>query len=62
MLINEKKTKIIIFNYSDNYQFTTRLQIKNQPVEVIDNARLLGTIISNNLTWDLNTASIVKKS
>ena len=62
MLINEKKTKTIIFNYTDNYQFTTRLKIKNHPVEVIDNARLLGTIISNNLTWDLNTGSIVKKA
>ena len=27
MLINEKKTKTMIFNYTNNYKFTTRLRI-----------------------------------
>ena len=29
---------------------------------MIDSTQLLGTILSNNLSWDLNTASIVKKA
>ena len=62
MLINEKKTKTIIFNYTDNYQFTTRLSINDNNIEVIDSTRLLGTIISRDLRWDLNTAAIVKKA
>ena len=62
MLINEKKTKTIIFNYTDNYQFTTRLSINDKNIEVIDSTRLLGTIISRDLRWDLNTAAIVKKA
>ena len=62
MLINEKKTKTIIFNYTDNYQFTTRLSINDKNIEVIDSTRLLGTIISKDLKWDLNTAAIVKKA
>jgi hypothetical protein len=62
MQINEKKTKTVIFNYTNNYQFTTRLSINDNNIEVIDSTRLLGTIITNDLTWDLNTAEIVRKS
>ena len=62
MLINEKKTKTMIFNYTNNYQFTTRLNINNQPIEVIDSTKLLGTVLSNDLCWDLNTANLVKKA
>ena len=52
----------LIFNYTDNSQFTTRLKINNEQIEVIDSTRLLGTIIQNDLTWDMNTASLVKKA
>ena len=62
MLINEKKTKTIIFNYTDNYQFTTRLTINDQPIEVIESTKLLGTNLTNNLSWNLNTSAIIKKA
>ena len=62
MLINEKKTKCLIFNFTDNYQFTTRLKLNDEIVEVLDNTRLLVTILTNDLRWDLNTANIVKKA
>ena len=52
----------LIFNYTDNSQFTTRLKINNEQIEVIDSTRLLGTIIQNDLTWDMNTGSLVKKT
>ena len=62
MMINEKKTKCMIFNFTDKYQFTTRLRINNEPIEVIDSTKLLGIIITNNLSWDQNISSIVKKA
>ena len=62
MLINEKKTKCMIFNFTDKYQFTTRLRINDEPIEVIDSTRLLGTIITSDLSWDQNISSIVKKA
>ena len=40
MFINEKKSKTLIFNYTNNYQFTTRLSINDQPLEVIKNTKL----------------------
>ena len=62
MKINEKKTKTMIFNFTEKSQFTTRLKLKNEAIEVIDNTKLLGTIITNDLKWDLNTSTIVKKA
>ena len=51
----------MIFNYTRKYQFTTRLSVNNQPLQVINSTRLLGTIIQDNLCWDLNTAELVRK-
>ena len=62
MKINAKKTKLMIFNFTEKSQFTTRLKLKNENVEEIDSIRLLGTIISNDMKWDLNTANIVRKA
>ena len=62
MMINCKKTKTMLFNFTENFQFTTRLKIKNENVEVIEKTKLLGTIISNDLKWDSNTSFIVKKA
>ena len=52
----------MIFNFTENFQFTTRLKLKSENVEVINNTKLLGTIITDDLKWDLNTKSIVKKA
>ena len=42
--------------------FITRLSINDQPMEVIINTRLLGTIIQDNFSWDLNTEELVRKA
>ena len=47
MMINCKKTKTMIFNFTDNFQFTTRLKLNQKNIEVINRTKLLGTIISN---------------
>ena len=62
MLINQKKTKALIFNFTDNYQFTTRLTINDEVIEIVPQTKLLGTIIQNNLKWDSNTANLIKRA
>ena len=62
MLINQKKTKTMIFNYTHKYQFTTRLLLNADIVEVVPEVKLLGTIICTDLTWNSNTASLVKRA
>ena len=61
MVLSEKKTKAMIFNFTDNYQFTTRLQLKGNNVEVVDSMKILGTIVNNKLSWDDNCGQLVKK-
>ena len=62
MKTNTNKTKVMIFNFTQNHQFTTRLTMDDDKIEVVENTKLLGTHITNDLTWDLNTQHIVKKS
>ena len=62
MKINQSKTKTMIFNFTNNYQFNTRLKINNELLETVEETKLLGTIITSDLTWDKNTKNIVKKS
>ena len=60
--LNTKKTQNIIFNYSKNYQFSTDLKLEGDVIETVQETKLLGTIITNDLNWNRNTQSIVKQS
>ena len=62
MKINQTETKSMIFNFTTKYQFNTRLKLEEFFLETIDETKLLGTIITNNLKWDRNTEHIVKKA
>ena len=62
MELNEDKTKVMIFNFTNKYKFTTRLKVNNQNLEVIQKTKLLGTIIEDDLKWDQNTEYLTKKA
>ena len=62
MILNEKKTKVMIFNFSEKYQFGTRLELNGQYLDVVKKAKLLGVHITNDLKWDVNTESLVKRA
>ena len=51
----------MIFNFLKNYQFTTQLSVKGEKLEIIKEAKLLGTFITDDLKWNKNTNEIVKK-
>ena len=62
MLLNEEKTQTMIFNFTNNHQFTTRLSVNDKIIQVVDNTKLLGTIVSNDLKWDMNTDKLIKSA
>ena len=62
MILNEKKSKLMIFNFSEKYQFGTRLELNGQNLDVVQKAKFLGVIITNDLKWDANTESLVKRA
>ena len=51
----------MIFNFTDNYQFTTRIKLKGSNIEVVDSMKILGTVVNNKLSWDENCSLIIKK-
>ena len=51
----------MIFNFTDDYQFATRLYMENVLLETIAQTKLLGTIVQSDLKWSANTDMIVKK-
>ena len=63
MKINEKKSKIMMFNKSKNLDFPPEFCFKNGDyLECLDETRLLGIQIHKSLRWDSNCVSIFKKS
>ena len=62
MILNQKKTKVMIFNFSEKHQFTTRLQLEDENLEIINKTKLLGVQITDDLRWEENTKFLVKKA
>ena len=60
--LNVEKTKVMIFNFCEDYQFRTRLYVENTLLETIQETKLLGTIVTSDLTWHSNTNMLVRKS
>ena len=60
MELNVKKTHCMVFNFSKKYQFTTDILMKNQRIDIVDQAKLLGLILTSDLKWDENTNYLVK--
>ena len=52
MALNEKKTKDIILNFTDKFQFSSRLNLYGKNIDVVEKTKLLGTIVTNDLNWE----------
>ena len=61
MIISQKKTKAMVFNFTSNHQFTTRIQLKGENIEIVKQMKILGTLINDSLSWDENCAYLIKK-
>ena len=63
MKINESKSKIMIFNKSRNYDFPPELAFRNgQNLEVFEETKLLGLVLTSDLRWHSNTWTIYTKA
>ena len=62
MKLNVSKTKNIIFNFSRNSQFSTEIKLDGEIIETVNETKLLGTTITNDLNWKKNTDRIVREA
>ena len=61
MDINQKKTKAMLINYTRNYQFSTRLTLKGEPIEFVNKMKILGLTVTSDLNWNENTRITIRK-
>ena len=62
MKLNPKKSNVMIFNFTRNFQFASRLYMENNLLEVVHETKLLGTLISSDVTWHANSEMLIKKA
>ena len=63
MKINEAKSKVLIFNKSRKFDFPPEFAFQNnEMLEVLEETRLLGLILTSDLRWQANTQSICTKT
>ena len=56
-----KKLKVWSSILVKKYQFITKLKVNNNDIDMVSETKLLGTVITDRLTWDRNTEELVKK-
>ena len=52
----------MLFNTSRKYDFTQALTINKNKLEVVEELKLIGVQITNDLKWNLNTKNITTKA
>ncbi|KAF7665898.1 hypothetical protein LDENG_00128220 [Lucifuga dentata] len=62
LVLNVDKTKEIIVDFRRIQRSHTPLLINNSAVEAVSSIKFLGVQITDNLTWSLNTAALVKRA
>jgi hypothetical protein len=59
--LNVPKTKLMLFNPCRTKDFMPEMEINNTRIELVEQARLLGVILTSNLSWSANTECIVER-
>ena len=62
MKLNKEKTSYMIFNFSKKFHFNTRLSLEETNLEQVQETRLLGLVLRDDLSWVSNTQSITKRA
>lgn len=62
MQINQKKTKLMLFNPCRIKDFQPDMELSGVKIEVVQQMKLLGVVITEDLKWHKNTSLITKKA
>ena len=62
MKLNVDKTDYMIINFTEDYQFNTRLKLEEKVLQQVHSKKLLGLVISDDLSWKANTTYLVKRA
>ena len=62
MLLNRKKSNLMIFNFTTDYQFSSRIEMEGEIMGFARETKLLGVLVNDRLNWDNNTVSLVRRA
>ena len=62
MVLNLKKTKSMIINFTKHHQFATGIKVDLEIIETVPEVKLLETIITYDIKWEINTDYLTKKA
>ena len=63
MVINEEKTKVMLFNQGRKYDFLPHIETESwDMLEVVEEVKLLGLVVRSDLSWRSNTENLCKKA
>ena len=62
MKLNVSKSKFMLFNPTINFDFIPEFELEGRELETMEEIKLLGLIISNDLTWKSNTDNMIHKA
>ena len=55
MVLNQKKSNVMIFNFTKDFQFTSRTKIENETINLVKQTKLLCVIVTDNLLKRANS-------
>ena len=61
MKVNNKKTKLMLFNNCKKWNFMPELRLDGHDMVLEEEMRLLGVVIRSDMKWSSNTENLVKK-
>ena len=62
MMVNFKKTKMMLFNPGTVRDFQPKFSLKKNEIDLVEETKLLGVVIRSDLSWSANTEYIVSRA
>ena len=62
MKLNPVKSLYMIINFCSSNQFRTRLTVNKSLIEQVKVTRLLGLLVSDDMTWKINSENLIKRA
>ena len=62
MIVNFKKTKMMLFNPGILRDFQPKFSLKKNEIDLVEETKLLGVVIRSDLSWSANTEYIVSRA
>ena len=59
MKVNTRKNKLMVFNNSRIFDFMPSFHLANEEIQLIEEMKILGVVLSSDLKWNANTNHIV---